>query len=190
MSNSHPQTGPTVAPPMLGRFGGPAGMTGKIERAKDTRGTIRRLWGYLKQQRSALLLTGVIVVALSILTVLGPYLLTMAIDRYIIPGDLPGLARICAMMLVVYLLTSLLTWIQTYVMAGAAQRTVRDIRNDLFGHMQQLPLRFFDKHAHGDLMSRLTNDLENVNMVLADGIAQIISGVLSMICLLYTSRCV
>lgn len=181
MTNPRPQTGPTVAPPMMGRFGGPAGMTGKIERAKDTRGTIRRLWGYLKQQRSALLLTGMIVVALSILTVLGPYLLTMAIDRYIIPGDLPGLAPICAMMLAVYLLTSLLTWIQTYVMAGAAQRTVRDIRNDLFGHMQQLPLRFFDKHAHGDLMSRLTNDLENVNMVLADGIAQIISGVLSMI---------
>ncbi len=181
MSNPRPQTGPAATPPMMGRFGGPQGMTAKVERAKDTRGTVRRLWAYLKQQRNALLLTAVIVVMLSILTVLGPYLLTMAIDQYIIPGDLPGLARIAAMMLGIYLLTSLLTWLQTYIMAGAAQRTVRNIRNDLFGHMQQLPLRFFDKHPHGDLMSRLTNDLENVNMVLADGVAQIISGVLSMI---------
>ena len=66
-------------------------------------------------------------------------------------------------------------------MAGAAQRTVRDIRNDLFAKLQALPLRFFDQRAHGDLMSRLTNDVENINQVLADGVDQLIAGVLSMV---------
>ncbi len=79
------------------------------------------------------------------------------------------------------MLTSVLTWAQSYIMAGAAQRTVRDIRKDLFGKMQNLPLRFFDQRAHGDLMSRLTNDVENVNQVLTDGVVQIISGVLTTV---------
>jgi len=76
---------------------------------------------------------------------------------------------------------SLLTWLQSYVMAGASQRTVRDIRNDLFASSRRYRLRFFDQRAHGDLMSRLTNDVENVNQVLADGVVQVVSGVLSMI---------
>ena len=96
-------------------------------------------------------------------------------------GDLPGLAWLCLLLLGIHTLNSLLTWLQSYVMAGAAQRTVRDIRNDLFGKLQALPLRFFDQRAHGDLMSRLTNDVENVNQVLADGVVQVVSGVLSMI---------
>ena len=84
------------------------------------------------------------------------------------------------LLLGIHTINSLLTWLQSYVMAGAAQRTVRDIRNDLFGRLQTLPLRFFDQRPHGDLMSRLTNDVENINQVLADGIVQMISGVLSM----------
>ncbi len=83
-------------------------------------------------------------------------------------------------MIIVYALTSLLTWLQTYVMAGAAQRTVRDIRNDLFTRMQSLSLRFFDQRAHGDLMSRLTNDVENINMVLSESATQLVSGILTM----------
>jgi ATP-binding cassette subfamily B protein len=150
------------------------------ERAKDRRGTLLRLWGYLRRQRNALLFTGVLVLASTVLTVLGPYLLGQAIDGYVISGDLTGLGRISLLMLAVFGASALLTWLQTYVMAGAAQRTVRDIRTDLFGRLQVLPLRFFDQRARGDLMSRLTNDVENVNQVLADGVIQIVSGVLSM----------
>jgi ATP-binding cassette subfamily B protein len=164
----------------LGRFGPGQRHIGPVERAKNRRGTARRLWGYLRRQRRALLITAALVACTSALTVAGPYLLGYALDTYVLPGDLPGLARIGGLMLGIYALNSLLTWLQSYVMAGAAQRTVRDIRNDLFGRLQTLPLRFFDQRPHGDLMSRLTNDVENINLTLADGIVQMISGVLSM----------
>ena len=184
MSEQRPQRGPAVAepPPLLGRMGhGPRPIGQQIEHAKNKRGTVMRLWGYLRQQKIALILTAGMVAITVVLNVLGPYLLGRAIDAYIALGDLLGLASLCLLLLGIHMLNSLLTWLQSYVMAGAAQRTVRDIRNDLFGKLQSLPLRFFDQRAHGDLMSRLTNDVENVNQVLVDGVVQVVSGVLSMI---------
>jgi ATP-binding cassette subfamily B multidrug efflux pump len=184
MSANNPSRGrkSEVPPPILGP-GGPRGpgRMHEVERAKDTRGTTLRLWGYLRRQKGALIATVLMVVASTGLTLLGPYLLGKAIDDYILPGDLPGLVRICLLMLGAYALNSLLTWLQAYVMAGAAQRTVRDIRNDLFSKLQIQSLRFFDEHAHGDLMSRLTNDVENINAVLTESVVQLISGVLTML---------
>ncbi len=168
-------------PPLFGRFGPGSRAMGKTERAKNVRGTVWRLWGYVRRQRCALVMTALLVAGTTALNVMSPYLLTLAIDRYILPGDLPGLLMISLVMLGAFGLNSLLTWLQVFVMAGAAQRTVRDIRNDLFDRLQALPLRFFDKRAHGDLMSRLTNDVENINQVLADGVIQMASGLLSMI---------
>ena len=170
-------------PPLLGRGPGGPGQrfSGEVVRAKNTRGTLWRIWGYLRRQRAALIATAVMVVVSSGLTVLGPYLMGLAIDTYIDRGDLPGLARLLLLMLAIYVLTSLLLWAQSYIMAGAAQRTVRDIRNDLFGRLQVLPLRFFDRRPHGELMSRLTNDVENINQVLADSVAQLVSGVLTAV---------
>jgi ATP-binding cassette subfamily B protein len=176
----------TDAPPpfLMGR--GPGGGPGahfmrQVEHAKNPRNTIMRLWDYLRHQRWALILTALSVVATTGLSLAGPYLLGQAIDKHILVGDLPGLIRICLLMLAVYGLTSLLTWFQTYIMAAAAQRTVAEIRNDLFEHEQTLSLRFFDQHAHGDLMSRLTNDVENVSMVLAQSVTQLVSGFLSLV---------
>ena len=173
------QTPPPL--PMFGR-GGPVGlMTGKIERPKNARGTVERIWGYLRKQRRALFVTGALVITSTALNLIGPYLLGKAIDDYILPRDLPGLLQVCLIMIGIYAASSLLTWLQSYIMAGAAQRTVRDIRGDLFETLQTLPLRVFDQRAHGDLMSRLTNDVENVNLVLSDSLVQLVSGVLSMV---------
>lgn len=169
-------------PPIFGPMRhGPPGMMGKPEKAKDTRTTILRLWGYLRHQRRELILAMCVVLVTTALNVIGPYMLGHAIDAFIIPGDLSGLARYIVMMAGVYAMLSFTTWLQTYIMAGAAQHTVRDIRNDLFQRLQVLPLKFFDQRPHGDLMSRLTNDVEHVNQVLADGIIQITSGLLTMI---------
>ncbi len=176
-----PSQAPVPPSPFPGR-GGPGGrIMGPVAKARDSRGTVRRLWRYLRRQRHALILTAMLVLATTGLNLLGPYLLGLAIDAYILRGDLAGLGRIVLLMLLVYALTSLLTWMQAYIMAGAAQRTIRDIRKDLFGKMQGLSVRFFDQRAHGDLMSRLTNDVETVNQVLTDGVVQIISGVLTTI---------
>lgn len=170
-------------PPLFGRGPGGPGQrfTAEVKRAKDTRATLGRIWSYLRRERAALVATALMVVVSSGLTVLGPYLLGLAIDTYIDRGDLPGLLRLLAWMLAAYVLTSLLLWAQSYIMAGAAQRTVRAIRNDLFERLQVLPLRFFDRRPHGELMSRLTNDVENINQVLADSVAQLVSGVLTAV---------
>ncbi|MEZ4658431.1 MAG: ABC transporter ATP-binding protein [Caldilineaceae bacterium] len=92
-----------------------------------------------------------------------------------------GCGAFGGLMLAVYGANSLTTWLQAYIMAGAAQQTVRALRNDLFARLQTYALRFFDTHNHGDLMSRLTNDIENVNAVLSENVTQLISGLLSLV---------
>jgi ATP-binding cassette subfamily B multidrug efflux pump len=166
----------------MGRGGpGHRHMMGGKERARDTRTTLRRLWEYLKHQWVGLIGTAVLVAVTTGGELLGPYLMGRAIDEYILVGDLQGLFHIVLLMVGVYVTTSLTTWLQTYVMAGVAYRAVRDIRNDLFAKIQTLSLRFFDQRTHGDLMSRLSNDVENISNVLAEGVAQLISSVLSLI---------
>ena len=169
-------------PPLMG-LGGPsrAQLMSKPEPAKDVRGTVLRLWGYLRRQRLALIVTAVIVVVNTGLAVTGPYLLGVAIDDALTPGDLAKLAQVGLLMLGVYALNAFFTWLQAYIMAGAAQRTVRDLRTDLFDRLQDLPLRYFDSNPHGDLMSRLTNDIEAINMVLSESVTQLLSGVLSLV---------
>ncbi|MBM4457331.1 MAG: ABC transporter ATP-binding protein [Chloroflexi bacterium] len=172
----------TPVPPLMGRGGPPhMRMLAKVEHAKDSRGVMLRLWGYLRRQRASLVVTALTVVATTALHLVTPYLLGIAIDRHILQGDLWGLARICLLMLSAHVASSLLSWLQVYIMAAASQRTVRDMRNDLFENLQTLSLRFFDQRAHGDLMSRLTNDMDNVSVVLAQSITQLVSGVLTLV---------
>jgi len=168
-------------PRIMGRGGGPGRMIGQGEKAGDARGTTRRLWDYLQRQKAGLLLAAVLVAATTGFGLLGPYLMGVAIDQYILEGDLLGLARTARLMLGAYMVTSLTTWLQTYVMAGVSQRTVRDLRNDLFAKLQTLSLHFFDQRTHGELMSRLANDVENISNVLTSSVTQLISGVLSLI---------
>ena len=166
----------------MGRGGPPHGhLLSNKERAKDTRTTLRRIWEYLRHQRVGLIGTAALVAVTTGGRLLGPYLMGKAIDQYILVGDLQGLLHIVLLMVGVYVTTSLTTWLQTYVMAGVAYRTIRDIRNDLFAKIQTLSLRFFDQRTHGDLMSRLANDVENVSNVLAEGVAQLVSSALSLV---------
>ncbi len=185
MSQTNPrsrQDKPAPAPPIgRGPGRGPGhGHMAAVERAEDVRGTVLRLWTYLRRQKWALITVVFTTVATTATQLAGPYLLGVAIDNYILPGDLPGLLRIALLMLVIYWLHALLTWFVMYVMAGAAQRMLRDLRNDLFTKLQTLSLRYFDAHAHGDLMSRLTNDMETINMVLTDSVTRLISGVMML----------
>ncbi len=173
--------GPTtpISPRPDGR--GPMGVPIPGAKAKDTRGTLWRLGDYLKQQSRSLLGVALLVTASTVLGLLGPYLIGKAIDTYILANDLPGLARIALLMFVIYAATSLTTWLQSYFMAAVAQRTVREIRNALFAKLQTLSLSFFDRRSHGELMSRLTNDVENVSLVLSDSVTQLISSVLTLV---------
>jgi ATP-binding cassette subfamily B protein len=156
-------------------------MVEKAPKPKDAVATLRRLWGYLSPQKAALIATAITVATSSGLTLAGPYLLGRAIDGYITPRDLDGLKGVLALMLAVYFMTSLLTWVQSVVMVGVSARAVRFLRRDLFEKLGNLPLKFFDTRPHGDIMSRLTNDVENVNQTLSDTLTTLISGLLTLV---------
>lgn len=162
---------------------GPRGPHGgmPVQKAKDARATLMRLTRYLFAYKWALVLVVVFVAIASGLSVLGPFLMGQAIDIYILEADVPGLARLLILMILIYLLASTVAWMQTYVMAAASQRTIRDLREQLFGKMQTLSLRFFDRHTHGELMSRLSNDVDNISMVLTNAVTQLVSSALSIL---------
>ncbi len=166
---------------LFGRGGfGPPGMM-KPEKAKNARSTVGRLWGYLRRQAVTLVGVVVLVTINTALGVLGPYIMGQALDTYIGKGDMAGLAWLLQMLIGIYLVASLTTWLQEYTVAGIAQRVVRDIRTDLFGRLQTLSLRYFDQHTHGEIMSRLTNDVDNISMVLSSSVTNLISSVLSLV---------
>jgi len=156
-------------------------LLGPAERAQNVGGTLLRIWGYLRRQTWALVATFFLVTASSGLGLLGPYLLGVAIDQNILKGDLPGLARTAGLMVGANLLAAVTGWLDAYVMAGASQRAVRDMRNDLFGNLQLLSLRYLDQHTHGEMMSRLANDVEMVSQVLTMSVSQLFSSVISIV---------
>jgi len=161
--------------------GGPRGMMDTGAKAKDTRGTLRRLWGYLRHQKWPLIITVLLVAATTGLDLLGTYLMGMAIDKYIGTGDLQGLSRTMWLMLGCYVVASLATWLQSYIAASTGQHIVRDMRRDLFDKLQSLPLKYLDSQSHGDVMSRLTNDVENVNNVISGSATMLVSSLLGLV---------
>jgi ATP-binding cassette subfamily B protein len=167
---------------MAQRRGGPGGafMTEK-PRVRDAKGTLRRLWAYLRREQAMLIAVAVIVVAATGITVAGPYLIGRAIDDGIEARDLDALAWIVILLAVLYTIQGFLNWGSGWLMVKVGQRTVLALRNDLFTKLQSLPIRFFDQRPHGETMSRLTNDVENVNQVLSESLVQIISGLLSAV---------
>lgn len=195
VANNHSRENHGAEPPKIafrgmgmggGHGGGGGGGHKRTEKPKRARETLLRLWSYLRRQRLFLFVTGLMVAAMVGLDLLGPLLIRRAIDNHIIPRDLDGLAHIAVLMITVYASSSALNWLQSYVMAGAAQRTMRDIRTDLFGKLQHLPLRFFDRRIHGELMARLTSDVEAINQVLSNSVSQLVSGGLTTVAVAIT----
>ncbi len=160
---------------------GGRGFGTKIEKARDVRGTLRRLLGYLRPHSVVLAMAAILVVASTLLDLLGPYLNGVAIDRFIAERDVPGLARIVLLMLAVYLVVWALRVVLARLMVNMVQKVMRTMREQLFGHLQTLSLSFFDQHPHGDLMSRLTNDLDALGRLLAQNVTELIGGLLSLV---------
>jgi ATP-binding cassette subfamily B protein len=155
-------------------------------KARDSWGTIRWIWGFLREQKKSLIGSVIFVIVAMLFGLVGPYLMGLAIDDYILKNNLPGLGKICLLMIGVYIAGSVTTWLQAILFARVSQRTVHQMRQALFAKLQYLPLRFFDRHAHGELMSRLTNDVENVSQVLGDTLSQIISSVITILgCMIF-----
>jgi ATP-binding cassette, subfamily B, multidrug efflux pump len=156
------------------------------ERPRHTVEALLRMWSYLRRQRALLVITGCLVACVVGLDLCGPLLLRRAIDRHIVPRELDGLAQLLLLMLGVYACSAALNLLQSHVMAAAAQRTMRDIRADLFGKLQHLPLEFFDRRVHGELMARLTSDVESINQVLSNSVSQLVAGGLTTLAIAVT----
>jgi ATP-binding cassette subfamily B protein len=152
-----------------------------VQRARDPRATLRRLLGYLRPEGRALGLVAALVVANTGLELLGPYLIGVAIDRYIARSDLAGLWGVVALMLGAYTLAWLAQFGQSYQMASVTQRVLRSLRRDLFDRLQSLSLRYFDAHPVGELMSRLTNDVDALQRVLSQSVIELTASALTLV---------
>lgn len=155
-----------------------------VVKPKNFTKTLKRLWLYLNKERKLLMLIYVLMLADSLLTLIGPYLIGMSIDAMSASMNMANFKKmeILVMTLVfVYISNGLLSFCQGWIMAGVSQQVVTNLRSTLFEKMQKLPIVFFDQHSHGELMSRLSNDIENVSSTISQSTTQLLSGSIAII---------
>jgi ATP-binding cassette subfamily B protein len=157
------------------------GMRERIESARDPRHALSRLLPYLLPFRGMLAAVCGLIVIYTVLGLVGPYLMGVAIDRFIALKNISGLAKISLLMLLVYLLHNLFHGLAAWLMADVSQRALKALRRDLFTHMQRLPVGFFDARPAGELMSRLTNDIDAINQAVSQNVTSLLAGVLSLV---------
>lgn len=153
----------------------------KVEKASDWKGVLSRVWKLVDEQRFLLIMVLLLVIASSALALFGPYLIGIIIDEYIAKSVIAGLANMIGILIIVYVFLSVTMYLQSYWMIGIAQQTIYRLRTGLFNHLQKLPVSFFDKRQHGELMSRMTNDIENVSQTLNSSFIQVFSSVLTLV---------
>ena len=166
-------SGPGMPPP--GPHGPGHAPKGGFRKPKNMRGTLRKLMRYLGRYKAHLALVVILLFISSACTVGGSYLIKPLINDYILPGDFPGLAKMLGVMALVYIVGAVCSFGYARIMVHVSQNTVAKIRADLFDKMQGLPLKYFDAHTHGELMSRYTNDIETVSEALNNSFASVIS---------------
>lgn len=159
------------------------------DKVKDMNKTLKRTWGYLKKYKLQLILVFVFIVLSILFSTISSFMLSPIIDDYIVPmienpknnDYFNGLITQLIYLICSAILGSIFTYFQYKTMAKVASYTVKDMRQDLFDKIEKLPVRFFDKHEHGELMSRITNDLDNVTMALNTCLDNIVSSILNII---------
>lgn len=154
---------------------------GKIEKARNPPRTLTRLAFYLRPYRWRLAVVLVFVLGYTLLGLLEPYLIGVAIDRFITSKDTSGLMRIALLLAGVYLLDNGLQAISSWIMARVSQDALKELRHDLFAHLQRLSISFFDHHSAGELMSRLTNDIDAINQAVSQNVVSLIASTLTMV---------
>lgn len=151
------------------------------KRMKINFSTLTRLWRYLSAKRLQLFSVLLMVLVSSALGLLGPYLIGITIDDYMVSQEMNGLLLLLIGLAVIFAFHSLALFLQNYWMIGIAQTTVNRLRTDLFHKLHKLPISFFDKRQHGEVMSRVTNDIENVSSTLNSSVIQVFSSVLTLV---------
>jgi len=153
----------------------------RFEKAKNVKGTTRRLLGYLQPHRATLITVFVLATFGTTMALLGPYLMGLAIDKLVAGEPLSILLRIVGIMLATYVISWIANTGQGVLIATIAQKAMRVLRGRLFAHIQRLSLAFHDSQSSGELMSRLTNDMDAISRVLSQNATQLFSGLLTLI---------
>ncbi|MEL3962823.1 ABC transporter ATP-binding protein [Lysinibacillus endophyticus] len=157
------------------------GFSGPVVKPKNQKATLSRIWSYLRMQRTGIIFATLFVIVSSVLNLLGPLFIGVIIDEYIIPGDLSGTVRMLIILAAIYLGSSLFSWLQTFVMVRVSLKTIQRLRKELFEKIHILPLFVFDKRQQGDLMSRMTNDVDNLHLALSQSVIQIVTSLFTII---------
>ena len=144
------------------------------KRPKNTKKTLLHLMKYLGLHKWMFMLVALLVFVSAGANIMGTYLLKPVINKFILPGNREGLLLAVAGMAVMYICGALATLGYNQLMIRSAQKVVKEIRSDLFAHVQKLPLKYFDAHTHGELMSRFTNDVDTVQEAMNNSFAMII----------------
>ncbi|WP_106496416.1 ABC transporter ATP-binding protein [Lentibacillus sp. Marseille-P4043] len=163
------------------------------QKPKDFKGTFRRLLGYLVPRKKRLITVFFAAILGTVFTILGPKVMgntiTVLFDGAYAklqgtPGAEINFGKIARMLLLLgglYVFSSIFTFIQQYLMASVAQKTVFDMRRDIFDKLKKLPLNYYDSHAHGDVLSRVTNDIDTIGNTLQQSITQFIRSVVTIV---------
>ena len=161
------------------RPGGRGNMGAPVEKPKEGKKTLSRLVSYFGPEKKYVILLAVAVVLAVSASVIAPSLQSSAIDG-LVTGSFEEIPGILGMMLLAYLIHGAATLLQGFFSARLSQRVIYRLRNELFGKVVSLPIPYLDNHSHGDIMSRMTNDAENVSNVISSSLTSLFSGVLTL----------
>ncbi len=172
-----------------GRIGGGGPMKVNLDKAQDVKGTVKRLMKYIEAHKKGLTLVIICIIFYVVLNLLSSVLIQPIIDDYLIPmmqhpdeaEYRSGFIKILGGYVVICILIALFSYFQSKIMVNIAQKAVKDMRKDLFEKIEKLPIKYFDTHPYGELMSRIINDIDNISTALNTSVNQIISGLLTLV---------
>lgn len=163
--------------------GGSHAPSGNVQRAKDVPYVLRRLWAYLSCYRALLVLAVFLSVGGNLLTLMGPKLSGRAVNA-IQPGagqvDFPVVYRYVFLMAVCYLVSAVMAFVLARLMIRLSQKTVYAIRRDLFDKLVELPVQYFDIHSTGDIVSRISYDVDTISSSLSTDLVQVLGSVITV----------
>ena len=143
--------------------------------------TIKTLMSYVGKYKALLALVMILIIINSFAMVAGSYFLKPLVNNYILPGDFAGLAKMLVILGTIFVVGALAAYGYARIMVHVAQNTISNIRTDLFNKMQELPIKYFDRNTHGDLMSLYTNDIDNISEALNNSLTNILASGLTFI---------
>lgn len=164
------------------------------QKAKDFKGTLVRLSKYLKPYRVGLVVVAIAAITSVIFSIISPKIMAKITDELIrpilelvggnptpSPIDFSYIWNIVVILIGLYVLSAAFSYLQQFIMAGVSQKVVYDLRRDIDEKLARLPLKFFDSHTHGELLSRFTNDVDNISATLQQSITQVITSVTTVV---------